>query len=66
MLRNAKKRHLKESTKSGEVATLRMKALLATLNAAKSGPWDSLDGSKSSLNSGGGEIKEPRCTELCP
>lgn len=46
--------HLEESTKSGEVAALRMKALPAILNAAKSGAWDSLDGDKGSPNSGDG------------
>lgn len=60
-----KKERLEESTKSGEVAALRMKALPAILNAAKSGAWDSLDGDKGSPNPGDGQVKEPQCTELC-
>lgn len=62
---DAKKGHLEESTKSGEVAALRMNALPAILNAAKSGAWDSLDGDKGFPNPGDGEVKEPQCTELC-
>lgn len=63
---DTKKENLEASTKSGEVAALRMKALPAILNAAKSGAWDSLDGGdKGSPNPGDGEVKEPQCAELC-
>lgn len=52
--KKTKKSHLEGSTKYGQVAILRAKALPAILNAAKSGAWVSLDGGMESPNPGDG------------
>lgn len=48
--KKTKESHLEGSTKYGQVAILRAKALPAILNAAKSGAWVSLDEGKESPN----------------